>query len=64
MQAILSRFPTAMILWQDEKGVELSATVEYGRGNTDEADGAGKLGEGAVAGEGGRKYEGGNAGDA
>lgn len=32
VEAILDRFPTAKILWQDEKGAELSAMVEYGRG--------------------------------
>lgn len=32
VEAILDRFPTAKILWQDENGAELSAMVEYGRG--------------------------------
>ncbi len=32
VEAILDRFPTAKILWQDEKGAEFSAMVEYGRG--------------------------------
>lgn len=32
VQAVLDRFPTAKILRRDEKGVELSAIVEYGKG--------------------------------